>query len=107
VQTVHLDWYQPRDALLDHRVDAVVTRLPFSTDQLHITILYEEPRVLVVALDHRLAGRQSVTLDDIVDEPCRGCEIATRHGAPFGASIPGPTGAGHPKVHSPEPSRTG
>jgi DNA-binding transcriptional LysR family regulator len=79
VEAVHLDWNQPRDALLDHRVDAVVTRLPFSTDQLDVTILYEEPRVLVVALDHRLAGRQSVTLDDIAEEPMprvRDCDPA-------------------------------
>jgi DNA-binding transcriptional LysR family regulator len=69
VQALHLDWNQPRDALLDHRVDAVVTRLPFPTDQLHVTILYDEPRVLLVAVDHRLAGRQFVTLDDIADEP--------------------------------------
>jgi len=69
VHTLHLDWNQPREALLEHRVDAVVTRLPFPTDQLHVTILYDEPRVLVVALDHRLASRQSVTIDDIADEP--------------------------------------
>lgn len=69
VQTLHLDWNQPRDALLDHRVDVVVCALPFSTDQLHVTILYDEPRVVLVPLDHRLAGRQSVTLDDIADEP--------------------------------------
>jgi DNA-binding transcriptional LysR family regulator len=69
VQAVHLDWDQPRHALLDHRVDAVVTRLPFPTDQLRVTILYDEPRVLVVPVDHRLAGRESVTLDDIADEP--------------------------------------
>jgi DNA-binding transcriptional LysR family regulator len=70
VQALHLDcWNQPRDALLDHRVDAVVTRLPFSTDQLHVTILYDEPRVLLVPVDHRLAGRQSVTIDDVADEP--------------------------------------
>lgn len=69
VQALHLDWTQPRDALLDHRVDAVVTRLPFPTDQLSVTILYDEPRVLVVPVNHRLAGRQSVTLDDIADEP--------------------------------------
>lgn len=69
VQALHLDWNEPRAALLDHRVDAVVTRLPFPTDQLHVTILYDEPRVLVVALDHRLAGKESVTLDDIADEP--------------------------------------
>jgi DNA-binding transcriptional LysR family regulator len=69
VQALHLDWDQTRDALLDHRVDAVVTRLPFPTDRLHVTILYDEPRVLAVAVDHRLAGRESVTIDDIADEP--------------------------------------
>src|ERR1700759_2008145 len=69
VQVMHVDWDQARDALLDHRVDAVVTRLPFPTDRLHVTILYDEPRVLAVAVDHRLAGRESVTLDDIPDEP--------------------------------------
>ncbi|HYQ35991.1 MAG TPA: LysR family transcriptional regulator, partial [Mycobacterium sp.] len=68
-QVLHLDWDQARDALLDHRVDAVVTRLPFPTDQLHVTILYDEPRVLAVAVDHRLAVRKSVTLEDIADEP--------------------------------------
>lgn len=69
VRTLHLAWHEPRAALLDHRVDAVVTRLPFPTDQLNVTVLYDEPRVLVVALDHRLAGKESVTLDDIAGEP--------------------------------------
>jgi DNA-binding transcriptional LysR family regulator len=69
VHAVHLDWDEARQSLLDHRVDAVVTRLPFPTDQLHVTILYDEPRVLVVPLDHRLAGKESITLDDIADEP--------------------------------------
>ena len=79
VQTLHLDWNQKRDALLDHRVDAVVARLPFSTDQLDVTVLYAEPRVVIVPLDHRLAGRQSVTIDDIADEPIpklRDCDPA-------------------------------
>jgi DNA-binding transcriptional LysR family regulator len=69
VQTLHLDWNQPREALLDHRVDAVVTRLPLRTAGLHVTILYDEPRVLLVPLDHRLAGKESVSIDDIADEP--------------------------------------
>jgi DNA-binding transcriptional LysR family regulator len=69
VQTLHLEWNEPRDALLDHRVDAVVTRLPLATDGLDVTILYDEPRLLLVPLDHRLAGKESVTLDDIADEP--------------------------------------
>jgi DNA-binding transcriptional LysR family regulator len=69
VQTLHLDWNEARDALLDHQVDGVVTRLPLRTDGLHVTILYDEPRLLLVPLDHRLAGKESVTLDDIADEP--------------------------------------
>jgi DNA-binding transcriptional LysR family regulator len=79
VDTLHLDCNQPRDALLDHRVDAVVALLPFSTDQLDVTILHDEPRVVLVAVDHRLAGRQSVTIDDIADEPIpklRDCDPA-------------------------------
>lgn len=69
VNAVHLDWNEARQSLLDHRVDAVVTRLPFPTDQLHVTILYDEPRVLIVPRDHRLAGKESITVDDIADEP--------------------------------------
>jgi DNA-binding transcriptional LysR family regulator len=69
VNAVHLDWNEARQSLLDHRVDAVVTRLPFPTDQLHVTILYDEPRVLIVPQDHRLAGKESITIDDIADEP--------------------------------------
>ncbi|WP_156687110.1 LysR family transcriptional regulator [Mycobacterium sp. Marseille-P9652] len=69
VQVVYVDWDQARDAILEHRVDALVTRLPFPTERLHVTVLYDEPRVLAVSTDHRLAGRQSVTLDDIADEP--------------------------------------
>lgn len=69
VQSSHLSWNEPRAALLDHRVDAVVARLPFPTDRLHVTVLYDEPRVLVIPVDHRLAGKESVTLDDIAEEP--------------------------------------
>jgi DNA-binding transcriptional LysR family regulator len=69
VHSLHLEWNEARTALLDHRVDAVVTRLPLATDGLHVTILYDEPRLLLVPLDHRLAGKESVTLDDIADEP--------------------------------------
>ncbi len=69
VHTLFLEWNEPREALLGHRVDAVVTRLPLRTDGLHVTILYDEPRLLVVSLDHRLAGKESVTLSDIADEP--------------------------------------
>ncbi|MBV6701798.1 LysR family transcriptional regulator [Kitasatospora aureofaciens] len=68
VSSLHLAWDDVREALFDHRVDAVVTRLPLTTEGLHVTVLYAEPRALVVPVGHRLAGRESVTLDDIADE---------------------------------------
>ena len=69
VQATHVEWNEVRAALLSHRVDAVVARLPFPTDQLHVTILYDEPRAVILPVDHRLAGKEYVTLDDIADEP--------------------------------------
>ncbi|MEV5409754.1 LysR family transcriptional regulator [Thermopolyspora sp. NPDC052614] len=69
VRTLHLKWNEPRQALLDRRVDAVVTRLPLRTEGLAVTILYDEPKLLLVPVGHRLAGKESVTLDDIEDEP--------------------------------------
>jgi DNA-binding transcriptional LysR family regulator len=65
----HLELMGAREDLVDGRVDAVVTRLPFASDGLTVTVLYDEPRVLVVPLDHRFAGKESVTFDDIADEP--------------------------------------
>jgi DNA-binding transcriptional LysR family regulator len=69
VHIVDLDWDEPREALLDHRVDAAVARFPLATEALDVTVLYDEPRELLVPLDHRLAGKESVTLEDIADEP--------------------------------------
>lgn len=69
VQAVHLAWDEPRIALLDHRVDAAVTRLPVQADGLDVQVLYDEPRTVVVAEDHPLAGRAEVTVEDIAGEP--------------------------------------
>ncbi|GLW23670.1 LysR family transcriptional regulator [Microbispora triticiradicis] len=69
VRTLHLEWNEPREALLERRVDAVVTRLPLRTGGLRVTILYDEPKMLLVPIGHRLAGKESVTLDDIEGEP--------------------------------------
>lgn len=69
IRTQYLPWDALPAALTDYRVDAAVARQPFPSDGLDVTVLYDEPRVLVVPRDHRLAGKESVTLDDIADEP--------------------------------------
>lgn len=69
VATRHLAWDEPHLALLDHRVDVALARAPFPVDQLDVTLLFEERRVLIVSVSHRLAGRDSVTLADFEDEP--------------------------------------
>src|SRR3569833_2449494 len=69
VKAQHLTWNAGRATLLKHRKNAVVTRLPLQPARLHVTILYDEPRALLVPLGHRLAGKESVTLDDIADAP--------------------------------------
>jgi DNA-binding transcriptional LysR family regulator len=69
VRTRHLGPGEPRAALLEHRVDVAVARLPFPTDGLDVHPLSEEPRVLLVARDHRLADHASVRPADFADEP--------------------------------------
>lgn len=69
MRTLHVDWRESHSALLEHRVDAVVARLPFPTNDLLVTVLYDEPRLLLLPVEHRLAGKESATIDDIADEP--------------------------------------
>lgn len=68
-KAIHLPWNEARAALLDRRVDAAVVRLPIRADRLEVTVLYEEPRVVLIPRDHHLAGKDSASLDDIADEP--------------------------------------
>ncbi|HSZ41378.1 MAG TPA: LysR substrate-binding domain-containing protein [Trebonia sp.] len=100
VQTLHLDWEEPRPALLDHRVDAAVTRLPLPTDGLHVTVLYDEPRAVLVALDHRLAGKESVTLDDIAGEAVPRLRGQPRITSLRGGPEPGEPGPDGPVVET-------
>lgn len=69
IRTLHLDWREPGPALLEERIDVAVARLPFPTEGLRIRHLYHEPRVLLVAHDHRLAARPAIVMADIADEP--------------------------------------
>ncbi|RSN19893.1 LysR family transcriptional regulator [Amycolatopsis sp. WAC 01416] len=74
VRTRHLD-SKDADAVLDRRVDVLVTRtpLPIPAEELDLAALYAEPRVLLVTSSHRLAGKESVSAADIAAEPLVGC----------------------------------
>ena len=74
VRTRHLG-SQDAGTLLDGEIDALVIRtpLPIPADDLDLTVLYTEPRVLLVPASHRLAGKESVTVADISAEPLVGC----------------------------------
>lgn len=69
VRARHLHWDEARQALLTYQVDAVVARAPMDGEGLSVTVLYEEPRVVVLPVGHRLAGKESVSIEDIADEP--------------------------------------
>ncbi|MGW4794553.1 LysR family transcriptional regulator [Nonomuraea sp. NPDC004297] len=93
----HLDWDETR-ALPDGRVDALVTRtpLPIPADDLRVTVLYDEPRALLVPAGHRLAGEKSVTAADFAGEPLVACAGMAALWTGFWRLDPRPDGAPAP-----------
>lgn len=77
VGTRHLECHE-EGAFSDGRVDVLVARDPLfiPMDDARVTVLYEEPRMLVMPADHSLAGRTSVSLNDFA----RGESIICSHG---------------------------
>jgi DNA-binding transcriptional LysR family regulator len=69
VDVHRLDWGDQAETLLDGRVDIAYVRQPIDEVGLRVRPLYTEPRVAVLAADHRLAGKESITPADLVGEP--------------------------------------
>ena len=88
IRSRHLECHDER-MFADGRVDVVVARapLPHPTDDVRVTLLYEEPRMLVLPADHYLAGRASVSLPDFAGD----VPVYCAHGSPRSIY---PTGAG-------------
>ncbi|GFG50914.1 LysR family transcriptional regulator [Mycolicibacterium agri] len=99
IGTRHLGCHE-EGAFTDGQVDVLVARAPLliPTDGVRTTVLYEEPRMLVLQADHPLAGRESVWLEDFAP----GESVICSHGGaraifPAGSyrpSEPGPLSAG-------------
>lgn len=54
--------------LREGRLDAAVLALPLHDDQLHAEVLFDEPFLLAVPAQHRLAAHTSLDIDDLESE---------------------------------------
>jgi len=68
VEVLRTDWTNQTDLIRDGRVDIGYLRLPADARALAMEPLFSEPRVVVLPADHRLAGKDAVTVADLADE---------------------------------------
>jgi DNA-binding transcriptional LysR family regulator len=68
VEVLRTGWQDQIQALRDGRIDVSFVRLPVDRHNLALCPLFTEPRVVVVPADHRLAGKETVTITELADE---------------------------------------
>lgn len=69
VDVQRIEWDDQAPMLLDGRIDVGYVRLPIDEAGLRVVPLYTEPRVAVLPVGHRLAGKEVVTEADLAGEP--------------------------------------
>jgi DNA-binding transcriptional LysR family regulator len=69
VDMQRIEWDDQAPMLLDGRIDVGYVRLPIDEAGLRVTPLYTEPRVAVLPIGHRLAGKEQITEADLAGEP--------------------------------------
>lgn len=65
----HFDFADPRAGIADGTTDVVIVRPPFHQDGFELLEISREPRSAVLPADHALAGRESVTFGELLEEP--------------------------------------
>jgi DNA-binding transcriptional LysR family regulator len=68
VDVVRLGFDDQTDAIRDGRIDVGYVRLPFDPRGLKVVPLLSEPRVAVVPAEHRLAGKDPISIADLADD---------------------------------------
>lgn len=59
----------PSGGVRGRQADVALVWLPFTTEGLACERLFDDPRVAVLAADHPLAGRDELTVEELLDEP--------------------------------------
>ncbi|MEU1587930.1 LysR substrate-binding domain-containing protein [Micromonospora sp. NPDC005710] len=68
VNVVRTSWDDQADVVREGRADVSYVRLPVDQRGLCLRPLFTEPRVVVLPADHRLAGKESVDLAELIQE---------------------------------------
>ena len=69
LEAERVDGAQQLDAVIAGEADVAFVRLPVDAEGLHSIPLWEEVAVVVLPKDHPLADADTLTLDDLADEP--------------------------------------
>ncbi|MFJ5304416.1 LysR family transcriptional regulator [Streptomyces sp. NPDC088350] len=69
VDVQRIEWDDQAPMLLDGRIDIGYVRLPIDEAGLRVAPLYTEPRVAVLPVGHRLAGREQIAEAELAGEP--------------------------------------
>lgn len=68
LETRQTDFSDPSAGLVDGSVDAAFVRLPVTASELELERLASEPRIAILPSWHPLAGRDRITIADLLDE---------------------------------------
>lgn len=93
VEPRRYDWGGEVPALKDGQVDVAFIWLPNDTTGLHIEIVAEEGRAVGMPSGHRLAAKDSLSIDDLRDEPMPWARNAPIEWVNWWAVIPRPDGS--------------
>jgi DNA-binding transcriptional LysR family regulator len=102
VELARTTWDDQVEVLHDGRVDVSIVRLPIDTRDLEVRPLFKEPRVVVLRSDHRLAGKESVTVSDLAAEHLLQDPNAVPEWRDIAVELREGTSPGFPVVHSVE-----
>jgi DNA-binding transcriptional LysR family regulator len=86
-------WRQEVKALHDDVVDIAFIWLPADSSGLHVEVIAEEIRMCAVARDHPLAGRETLTIMDIAEEPVMKTKTAPQEWLDWWVVNPRPDGS--------------